>query len=447
MELVHPFRKIDISVMGAEYVAVTDLENNVIAPMESVKDWETLQSWVVQNYESSETLSEYMRTINSVFTGTDKEKSKQQAEHWKYVFDIIRANAVDYAITKSKIQIIKFQKSNDYCFRFIDMDETKGDVHPAWDEFLDRIPSETTPYFLAWIWSIFAKDDSTRLVCWFHGDGNDGKSFIYKAISEYLGFLAVEETIWNPDNKFTLSKMVGKKLVYVPDNKSPKLIENQLIKNVSGGDRVTVEKKNRDPFSAVMQGKIMVGSNCAPEISEDAASTSRLMYIKLAPAVTEIVNATAPHIWQKNLISEVPVILKKAKSFYDKLTNGRQILKLPKEMTEQVLAHTGDDFTFQIRDFLSSHYEITNKDQDRVKMSELTVQFKVYVSENGFASSTQQNAAWERFKSFMKIRGVKPGKSRINGSSPTSVFIGIRLRTEQPDKITAIKQRKNLEMN
>ena len=242
MELIHPFRKIDVSIMGSEYVAITDSENNVIAPMESVKDWETLQSWVVQNSEESEVLSNYLKNLNLLFTGTDKEKSKQQAEHWKHVFDIIRSNAVDYAITKSKIQTIKFEKSDDYCFRYINITDIEEYNHPAWDEFLDRIPSEMRQYFLAWIWSIFAKDDSTRLICWFHGGGNDGKSFIYKALGEYLGFLTTEETNWNADNKFTLSKMVGKKLVYVPDNKHPRLIENPLIKNVSGGDRVTVEK-------------------------------------------------------------------------------------------------------------------------------------------------------------------------------------------------------------
>lgn len=73
----------------------------------------------------------------------------------------------------------------------------------------------------------------------------------------------------------------GKRLAVYPDCKNSKVGMSELLRNVTSGDPVSVEFKNKDPFTAALRIKLLIGANEKPEVTTGPADTSRLIYIEV----------------------------------------------------------------------------------------------------------------------------------------------------------------------
>jgi len=90
------------------------------------------------------------------------------------------------------------------------------------------------------------------------GQGNDGKGVFLNILNdligeEYVSNMAVSD--FTPEDRFGLVKAFNKKLLYLSDCKSVSgLFNSDKFKALSGGDMITLEKKNLNPINWKPQG-------------------------------------------------------------------------------------------------------------------------------------------------------------------------------------------------
>jgi phage/plasmid-associated DNA primase len=78
----------------------------------------------------------------------------------------------------------------------------------------------------------------------------------------------------------------------------------EIVRNCTSGDSVLVEFKNQTPFNTSMRIKLFVASNSRPAFTSQAADTSRIIYIEVAPTSTK----DDPD-WKERLTLELPQFL------------------------------------------------------------------------------------------------------------------------------------------
>lgn len=90
------------------------------------------------------------------------------------------------------------------------------------------------------------------------GQGNDGKGVFLNILTDligedYVSNMAVSD--FSPEDRFGMVKAFNKKLLYLSDCKSVSNLFNQdKFKAISGGDMITLEKKNLNPINWKPQG-------------------------------------------------------------------------------------------------------------------------------------------------------------------------------------------------
>lgn len=115
----------------------------------------------------------------------------------------------------------------------------------------------------------------------FLGDGSNGKSLLLKVIRYTLGTTncssARLEDISSSD--FGASMFFGSMLNVSPEIESQKPISTGLLKAVTGGDDITINAKNKAPFSAKVYTKFLFATNNVFTISDNSFGIFRRMQV------------------------------------------------------------------------------------------------------------------------------------------------------------------------
>lgn len=190
---------------------------------------------------------------------------------------------------------------------------------PHWNEILTRISDHKA--FMAWTWSLFSGVCDTRQVCWIKGGGNDGKSTISNVYIKMLDSVACSFAQSN-QNQFTGSKFFRKRLVSVPDVKNEKILENEFVFQVTGGDTIDIEFKGRDSFSSTVNAHFFMASNLSPAIDVySKAYKSRLLYFKIKPVKLDSKDSESfsDSHFLDNLYGEMYPFLAQCKKVYESM--------------------------------------------------------------------------------------------------------------------------------
>jgi len=102
--------------------------------------------------------------------------------------------------------------------------------------------------------------------------GNSGKTQILNLIGELLGTsntINVPLQQMNEASKFSLGSIVGKRLISVGDQTGSDVEDSAVFKQLTGGDPVKVEPKNKQPFSYIFNGAIAISCNNLPNFQDD----------------------------------------------------------------------------------------------------------------------------------------------------------------------------------
>lgn len=102
--------------------------------------------------------------------------------------------------------------------------------------------------------------------------GNSGKSQLLSLIGNMLG---EEKTIniplqhMNEKSKFLLGSILGKRLISIGDQQGSDIEDSSIFKQLTGGDEIKIEPKNKQPFSMRFNGGILIACNNLPNFKDD----------------------------------------------------------------------------------------------------------------------------------------------------------------------------------
>ncbi|WP_051355569.1 phage/plasmid primase, P4 family [Acetobacterium malicum] len=120
------------------------------------------------------------------------------------------------------------------------------------------------------------------------GEGGAGKStLLWVAQDLLLGRGNVSNVPWQSlDDRFKTAELVGKLANIFADLPSQNIADNGLFKSITGEDRITAERKNRDPFAFVATARLVFSCNAIPKNLGDrsAAFYRRLVIVPFRPA-------------------------------------------------------------------------------------------------------------------------------------------------------------------
>lgn len=154
---------------------------------------------------------------------------------------------------------------------------------PAWEEFLSRLSDRKA--FMAWVWSVFEMSHQGRQCLYLFGPhGQDGKSVVCRVLSDALGEAAtvIQDSQVSNNSRFVFSSIYGKRFILYPDCKSPTFIRSETFRNLTGSDKVLVEFKGQNPFTADLNVRLAICSNYEPAVTHGNADKSRILPIIVA---------------------------------------------------------------------------------------------------------------------------------------------------------------------
>lgn len=154
---------------------------------------------------------------------------------------------------------------------------------PTWDKFIRDFCSDENGVYdeskekvlQEFIGLTLSNIDFSRVkkLLWLSSDhGDTGKSQILHITSYVLGGPSEEFTAniplqnLNEDSKFSIGTLQDKRLIAIGDQSKNEVPDVSLVKSLTGGDTVKVEKKFHEPLYMRFTGSIMIASNGMPSL-------------------------------------------------------------------------------------------------------------------------------------------------------------------------------------
>ena len=152
------------------------------------------------------------------------------------------------------------------------------DLAKTMQSFLSRV--EHHQYLCAIIWSHLI-GNMLPYVNYMRGFGGDGKTgFIL-----YLGQLTKSFASFDANTTFNYYNMFGKAIISIEENTTTHLMQNKVLKSITGGNLVQIEGKNKDAFTSQIRGLLFVDSNYDLECANTADERRRLRFFRVKPIV------------------------------------------------------------------------------------------------------------------------------------------------------------------
>ncbi|MFC4426276.1 phage/plasmid primase, P4 family [Deinococcus navajonensis] len=105
------------------------------------------------------------------------------------------------------------------------------------------------------------------------GDGGTGKSTFVRVLQAVLGNLATSSALENiKDGSFLVGTLVGKRLCVVSELQ--RNVDWLPFKRVTGEDQISVDVKNKTPYTTKLDLKLIILSNVMPFLGDDTSNSS-----------------------------------------------------------------------------------------------------------------------------------------------------------------------------
>jgi putative DNA primase/helicase len=147
-------------------------------------------------------------------------------------------------------------------------------------------PAAVCPLWLAWLEEMLPAQDvrdqmqeifgyalttsiNYHKFFFFYGDGGTGKSTCVEVLTRLVGEQnTVSIQLQDLDNPFQRAQLVGKRLYLAKELTKDSLKHIGLVKAITSGDPIPVEKKHKDGYSYRPQGRFIMESNVRPTIGD-----------------------------------------------------------------------------------------------------------------------------------------------------------------------------------
>ena len=233
------------------------------------------------------------------------------------------------------------------------------------------------------------------------GPSRSGKSTFQRLASAMVGERNVSSVTLHAlaENRFASANLVGKMLNTAADLSSQHVEDLAVFKMVTGGDRLTAERKGQQHFQFINQAMLLFSANTIPSVGE--SSTAYLERIKPFEFGTSFAGLEDPGV-EDALLQELPGILVRwVRALQERRKRGTF---LPTQSDIAKTFATGSD---QVRWFLD---EKTIPDPAGIRRSALYQEYKYWSQEAGLKTLSNRN-----FYARVKNAGVEEYRHRDHG--------------------------------
>lgn len=173
---------------------------------------------------------------------------------------------------------------------YYDLTDISEGATPVFDMLLSGVVECCRGTLMAMVWATFYARSHMQKYVWLHGEGGDGKSVFVRTMMEILGSdIASALTAETIKSEFGLENVVGRRMLLIPDLKAGVSVKKAFIHNVTGGDPVSVNRKNKPVITTVLDPILWITANNAPDVDFTMANEARrLVYVKFQQPPMEV---------------------------------------------------------------------------------------------------------------------------------------------------------------
>lgn len=296
---------------------------------------------------------------------------------------------------------------------------------PNFDNFLFDIfegDSERIRLIQELLGYCFIQDLKVQKVFIFLGHGSNGKSVLAEIIRQLIGVQNTSNTALSDlTERFGMQNLPGK-LVNISTENEVKKISTEILKKVTVGDAVDVEKKYKDSFSTVLFAKIILLMNRMMDTDDTSDGYyRRLQIIPFNKEYTELKVGDIPQegvsymdkTLTEKLLKELDGILKFALDGLQRLiTNDYNLTRCSaseKALEKYIITQN------PIIEFFKTH--VKKAPDSQIKRPEIKKTFTLWAKENGFDEAATMGATrfWEIFNRQLVKHNISIHKKRIKG--------------------------------
>jgi hypothetical protein len=323
------------------------------------------------------------------------------------VFKFWQLLAVKKPFPEEAIFPIRFKSESGVTWRRLEFDPELMPT-PMWDELMSRV--STPDVVMAFIGSLFVPESNRQQWLCLHGQGRNGKSRIAAFLTKCLAAGAQTAAPPKASSRFWNAQLLGKRLVTFADCGDLKFLNTANFKNLTGSDRVSIERKGKDVFDAAINCKFLVISNEKPEIKNTVSEKRRALYSEVAAFEGKEIN---PDVYDRLLWEEAPGILYKCLLHYRALAPDHGPIPFASEAFDDLIAEGEEELEHRARRWfllwpVDAHKDVAFNDRPFVRPEYMTL-IKRY--------ERLSDSQYAEFKAFLeRSYGVHRRRVRVGGN-------------------------------
>lgn len=301
---------------------------------------------------------------------------------------------------------------------------------PRWEAFLDDVmqgDSQRIELLQEWAGYLLTNTLRFQKFMLLAGEGGNGKTVFTTILEKMAG---EDNTSHVPlarfCDAFSLSATLGR-MLNTSSESSHRIDElcETALKSYTSGDRMTFERKYREPVNAYPTAKIMISTNQLPNFADKSNGVwRRMLFVPFDKCVP--VDEQDPNLVDA-LTDELPGIFNWAERGLRKLLADGQFVE-PKRCRQAIAEYRRD--TNPAKVFLEENY-VEGFEFDGVPCGEVYQAYVAWCGQNGYNALNASNFGKEVKRAFAKIelRKKRTGRSIIRVYSGLSICEGSEAAT------------------
>lgn len=286
-----------------------------------VRAWQIECSTLIQEKESREKWAEHLFKLerrsgleNFIAMSKSLKPVADDGEQWDY-------NPMIFAVPNGVIDLRSGELRpgrRDDRLTFQSLTRHDGNQRcPRWEQFLCEVfedKLDVIAYIQRALGYSLTGDMTEQCFFMCVGHGSNGKST----------FLSTLEAVWgkysyttdmktfttnnqSADQGFDLAELAHRRLILASETKSDSRLNEQALKNFTGGEKMNAQRKYGHPFEYTPTGKIWIGVNHQPRVKDDSFGFWRR--VRIVPFDRIFAGSSANVRLKDELIAEAPGIL------------------------------------------------------------------------------------------------------------------------------------------
>lgn len=239
------------------------------------------------------------------------------------------------------------------------------------------------------------------------GKGDSGKTQYFNVLSNMLGDdLVGTASLQKLSNaQFIGSSIYGKRIVFDGDLPSEPLGNVDVIKKLSGGDKLPVEFKGMNSFNYKFSGIIVFACNDLPYLGNDKGDHLYNRFYILQ------CNNVIPKEKQNPFLADE--IFKEEREYVFKwaLEGLQRVINNGYKFTEtKVISNVRENVKNEqdsVRAFIVSDYIVTDKHEDKITLSKLYCQYELFCNREGYNSCKRRSFRMKVLE-FYRLKTTNP---------------------------------------